>query len=189
MLGAFRDMELTLDEAELVESHLSACAGCRAELEEIEKVVAALQSLSEVPVKDFADAIETRINQRLALEAAEQKPILSIVPNNVRALPARSSSSRSVWAAAAILLVGFVAAATLAPRPAVEVAQVNLPVQSSHTASVAYDPVHRGPARSAAKAAGPQAEDMVALYDEESTNNVTDVGISTNEDGLYAIKM
>jgi hypothetical protein len=81
-------------------------------------------------------------------------------------------------AVAALLLLGFVAATTLSPKPPTEIAQA--PVVSAQFPDKRLE---------ADKGTAPVSEDIVALYDEEGGNNVSDVGISTNEDGLYAIKM
>jgi hypothetical protein len=224
MLDAFRDMELELSEMEIVETHLAVCPMCRKELEAIEMVVASLKSLPELPVKDFADAIEARINERLKSEslAAEMRtsekltsekliseklisekliseklikegqnkqPTLAVVEGNVRSFASPSRLSpvrvRTMLAVAALLLCGFVAAITLAPKPVIEVAEVAQ--GPGVTANPAQSPDKR--LVEADKGAAPLSEDIVALYDEEGSNNVSDVGIRTNEDGLYAIKM
>jgi len=201
MLDAFHDMELELAEAEMVEEHLADCAACRRELDAIEKVVASLKSLPEVPVKDFADAIEARIlSQAVApqIEAATEpvlkavslddqsgRPALTVVSNkdNVRSLHAapRRSSKLMLVAAAAALLCGMVALSSLGPKAPTEIATAPVaPVSDIQTASSSGSSV---------RSVTPMSEDVVALYDEEGGNNVSDVGISTNEDGLYAIKM
>ncbi len=218
MLGAFRDMELTADESHMVEAHLVGCPPCKAELAAIEVVVAKLQSLPELPVLDFADAIEARIlagaaaansqaNQSMSepgmpskvvdlqrkaadiqnsepgqIEKPDQIPALAVVADNVRpfAPVARRFSVRALVAVAAIVLFGLVAAATMVPRPAAQVAESAAVSADSQLASKKIELDKTGVAVS---------DDIVALYDEEGANNASDAGISTNEDGLYAIKM
>lgn len=189
LLGAFRDMELTLPEVEIVEAHLETCPQCRKELEAIEMVVASLKSLPELPTRDFADAIEARINKsQEAIVGAEQpkQPVLAVVKDNVRPLvaPARRSPVRAMALAAALLLCGLMAATTLAPK-STEVAQLPTHTADVVTASATF-PDKR---LEADKGAAPLSDDIVALYDEDGSSSVTDAGLSTNEDGLYAIKM
>jgi anti-sigma factor RsiW len=211
MLGAFRDMELSVDEADMVESHLSDCAQCKQELAAIEMVVARLQALPQAPVKDFADLIEARI---LATSAAAPQPeahtadlrsaknsvtvvvtspapLVNLQPaaaaqaDNVvplvktSARPGSRFSVRALMAVAAALCMGLIAASTLVTRPPAEIAQAPA-VSAGSTAGKKLE-TDRGGA--------PLSDDIVALYDEDAGNNVSEAGISTNEDGLYAIKM
>ncbi|MBS1997645.1 MAG: zf-HC2 domain-containing protein [Cyanobacteria bacterium SZAS LIN-2] len=185
MLDAFRDMELELAEAEMVEAHLQNCADCSRELEAIEQVVASLKSLPEVPVKDFADAIEARILAQSNTAPASERPTLSLLSDkdNVRSLhqsPRRVSRVMLV-AAAVLVLCGVIGLNSFAPQKPSEVAR--LPeTHKSNFATASHN-------LNTEEAAAPLAEDVVALYDEDGGSNVSDVGISTNEDGLYAIKM
>jgi anti-sigma factor RsiW len=194
MLGAFRDMELDLADVETVESHLLVCPSCRQELAAIEKVVASLQSLPDLPSRDFADLIEARI-----IGGVKSGPALAVVPEPVatpfvaEVTPASSGlasvggnvvafsrpRSRLVGfaAAAAILLFGLVVQFSLSPQGPVEVAQAPRLVVA---------PIRK---LESDKNSVPMTDDIVALYDEEGSGNGTDVGISTNEDGLYAIKL
>jgi len=203
MLDAFHDMELEMADVERVEAHLADCPACRRELEAIAKVVASLKALPEVPTRDFADAIEARILSQSAAAispsdshsevqpevvtapvAGQSRPALSLVSNkdNVRSITTAPRRSRLLAvAAAAVLLVGVLAMSALAPKSPSEIASVPVaPVSDIQTASSSG---------SSEKSISPLSEDVVALYDEEGGNNVSDVGISTNEDGLYAIKM
>jgi len=196
MLDAFHDMELEMADAERVEAHLANCSACRRELESIEKIVASLKALPELPTKDFADAIEARIlSQAAATPQAETvaapiaepvaplepaRPVLTLVSNkdNVRSLSTAPRRSRFLAvAAAAVLLGGVLVISALGPKAPTEIARAPVaPVSDIQTASSTVS-------------ISPLSEDVVALYDEEGGNNVSDVGISTNEDGLYAIKM
>ncbi len=159
---------------------------CRQELAAIEMVVSTLKSLPEVPSRDFADAIEARIKAGAdTISSGDQvRQPAPAVADNVRPFVRafRRSPVRSMAWAAAVLLLGFAAATTLAPGPT-EVAQ--LPTPASITASAQF-PDKR---LESDKGAAPLSDDIVALYDEDGGNNVSDVGLSTNEDGLYAIKM
>ncbi|MBS1991416.1 MAG: zf-HC2 domain-containing protein [Cyanobacteria bacterium SZAS LIN-3] len=185
MLDAFRDMELELAEAEMVEAHLQNCADCSRELEAIERVVASLKSLPEVPVKDFADAIEARILAQSNTAPAAESPTLSLVSDkdNVRSLhqSPRRVSRLMLVAAAVLVLCGVIGLNSFAPQKPSEVAR--LPeTDKSNFATASHN-------LNTEEATAPLAEDVVALYDEDGGSNVSDVGISTNEDGLYAIKM
>ncbi|MBS2010491.1 MAG: zf-HC2 domain-containing protein [Cyanobacteria bacterium SZAS TMP-1] len=185
MLDAFRDMELELAEAEMVEAHLQNCADCSRELEAIERVVASLKSLPEVPVKDFADAIEARILAQSNTAPAAESPTLSLVSDkdNVRSLhqSPRRVSCLMLVAAAVLVLCGVIGLNSFAPQKPAEVAR--LPeTDKSNFATASHN-------LNTEEATAPLAEDVVALYDEDGGSNVSDVGISTNEDGLYAIKM
>ena len=191
LLGAFRDMELDLADVETVESHLLVCPSCREDLAAIEKVVASLQSLPDLPSRDFADLIEARINGAVTgAVSVQMAPVVSAAPaeENVAApaglVPVGSNvvafsrpRPRLVAFAAAILLFGLVAQFSLSPQSPVEVAQTPKPVVT-HLQKLESD-----------KSSVPMTDDIVALYDEEGSGNGTDVGISTNEDGLYAIKL
>lgn len=190
LLSAFLDMELSLEEVEMVENHLTGCEKCKQDLAAIEMVVDKLKSLPEIPARDFAEAIEARI---MAAPAApkeqEQKPALVALPDNVRTIaPASSKGSvkafgrvKALAAVAAVALFGLVAAANMVPRPAADLAQTpRSVVVASHAPNSRLE---------SDKGGAPLNDDIVALYDEEGGNSVSDAGISTNEDGLYAIKM
>ncbi|MBU6452031.1 MAG: zf-HC2 domain-containing protein [Cyanobacteria bacterium REEB67] len=193
MLGAFRDMELDLADVETVESHLLVCPSCREDLAAIEKVVASLQSLPDLPSRDFADLIEARINGAVnGAVSVQMAPVISAAPaeenvaapaalvpvgGNVVAFSRPRPRLVAFAAAATILLFGLVAQFSLSPQGPVEVAQAPKPVVT-HLQKLESD-----------KSSVPMTDDIVALYDEEGSGNGTDVGISTNEDGLYAIKL
>ena len=198
MLGAFRDMELDLNEVEVVENHLEHCPTCTKELASIEMVVATIKSLPDFPTKDFADAIEARILTQTQQTVAPQSSLVVVGDkNNVVAFPSKTvsaSASRSAaklvphrhyqtWSvAAAALILGLVAQVSLSNLSAsvnfnknVEVAQV---INSSAPKKLESD-----------KTGMPISDDIVALYDEEGASSASDAGITTNEDGLYALKL
>jgi anti-sigma factor RsiW len=191
LLSAFLDMELTLSEVELVEAHLERCPACVNELAALERVIASVRSLPKLESRDFADDIEQRINTQIKSQAEVSQATVAPVANNV--LPFKSPKASStkkrqklvlVAAAASIVLFGLVAQVSLHPQGPVEIAQ--FPTQhQSHIIQAEHKLDMDGGAASTA----PTSDDIVALYDEESGNNSADVGISTNEDGLYAIKL
>jgi hypothetical protein len=151
-------------------------------------VVASLRSLPDLPSQDFADLIEARINQSNATvvveaPAASQAALsfsgsgLTPVGNNVVAFAKPRPGLIALAAVAAIMLFGLVAHFSLTPQGPVEVAQ---------TPKTAPGPLQK---LESDKNSVPMTDDIVALYDEEGSGNGSDVGISTNEDGLYAIKL
>jgi hypothetical protein len=102
-LHDYLDETIEAAERELLSAHLTACAGCRRELEELRKVAALVGSLDELPVPGgFLQAVRARIDQ-------------PTVWDRLRGLLVRPRPSVSV--AIPIIIVAFVAVFYVMTRP------------------------------------------------------------------------
>ncbi len=257
-LDAYYDLELSAEEAEVVERHLADCEACTARLAEIDSVVMQVKTIPEVTLsRDLSGDIEAKI---LAAQAKSGEltpaPASSVTAssNVVPFTPVASSKKKYylVASAAAVIALSF-ALAQLKPAPST-VASITKPnstgvvsAQKSEPASgqtaptiaqtVTQTPVqpplmqsrltqarltqtdvstkanlnsastpantHTAQMLAATGKSGGvnkhehdinqnqvnDSEELVALYDYENTDNALDLGFSTNEDGLYAIKL
>ena len=93
-LDAYYDLELSPEEAEAVELHLTDCTSCSAKLADIDMVVGQLKSLPAVEWSgDLSDAIEARIRaQSDSKSEVAAEPESSPSANNVVALNSRSGT-------------------------------------------------------------------------------------------------
>lgn len=187
-LDAYLDLELSPDEAQNVERHLANCSACERHLAELESLVAKLKTLPEpVLSRDLADSIESRIR------AHEINKIETVSVDNsantVSDLNAfRQKKEEQAKKAPSLLRPLLTAAAALAllvgGASFVLNRQDNLVATNPDTAAVTKSAV-----------SGANADDLIAEYDDIVGDGVNDFGgvnsygLSTNEDGLYAIKL
>ncbi len=269
-LDAYYDLELSAEEAEVVERHLADCEACTARLAEIDSVVMQVKSIPEVTLsRDLSGDIEAKILAAQA-KSGELTPspthILAhtdvsnaTAASNVVPFAPVASSKKKYYlvASAAAVIALFFGLAQLKPAPstvastsqanptAIETVPKSLPVigqtlptsqiglkqspdlssklnhtpanatTSIATTSIATTSIattrpvnapastHTAQMLAATGQSGGvkkhehdinqnqvnDSEELVALYDYENSDNALDLGISTNEDGLYAIKL
>lgn len=194
LLDAYRDNELSDIEQAQVKSHLDACSNCREELESINRLIANLQSL---PVK--APAVD--IVDRLDLSK------LPLPSGNV--IPFKKRPWIAIGAAAAVLLIFALASQKEAalrlaanhsqqsptnsliaenPKP------VNVPPADQKEKSPPASSLHNDvlptkktlPDHSEVLVSAPE---IAYLADPQDTSQTDTIGIATDEDGLYEIKI
>lgn len=181
-LDAYLDLELSPDEAQNVENHLANCSACERRLAELESLVAKLKTLPEpVLSRDLADSIESRIR------ASEMNKVETVSADNsantVSDLNAfRQKKVEGAKKPASLLRPLLTAAAALA-----------LLVGGASFLNRQDNLVATNTAKSVVNSAN--ADDLIAEYDDIVGDGVNDFGgvnsygLSTNEDGLYAIKL
>ena len=112
-IGALVDGELATAEHAALEAHLAGCAGCRQELEELNRLAAAFRSLPAVePAPDF----EARFWARIAREADAPRGLAA----RLRRLfsPGRALALGAVATAALVLLLNLPRSPEPAPSAA-----------------------------------------------------------------------
>lgn len=179
-LDAFLDLELAPDEAQKVEAHLADCSPCQRRLAELESLVSRLKSLPEpVLTKDFADSIEARIK---ASHSNTDPTDLIAYRQKKEERAAKSSGFLRPMLTAAAALSLLIGGATMLNK------QEQAPGIAT-TNGVGKVSVAKSVVKSA------NADDLIAEYDDIVGDGVNDFGgvnsygLSTNEDGLYAIKL
>ena len=208
LLDAFHDGELSNEEKDAVATHLRSCEACQARLHEIEKLVVSLHGLPrlEMPhtlqldwkalVERQADSEKTAPDSQPAVVKKEEDKVIPFAP----ALKRR----RAIAAVAAGLVVLAGAAAIISqnpmPSPAPSVADKPvLPGQNGSAQEHVAAPLIAAKENDGSKP-GPAAGDsqavknagngeLIALYSADSNLVSEDIGIATDEDGLYALKL
>jgi hypothetical protein len=147
LLSAFLDGELPVHEAETVESHLASCAGCRARLDGLRRVVHALGRLERAAPPQV---LAQRVERRVAL-AERQTSLVERLESNLRGLSLESPMVVTFAIVLALATMVYLVAhgvarqqesgapATEAPRPA-EAVRGTIPV----TEVGGHALVHRG---------------------------------------------
>ncbi|MGC9093793.1 MAG: anti-sigma factor family protein [Bacteroidota bacterium] len=107
LLTDFATEKLSQAESDLVRSHIEACPGCRAELEEIKRIFASLSSLPPVhdPGEAYWASILPRISQAISHPAPERQPLSASYSRHLRLVP----EFRFALAAAVALVVAAIA--------------------------------------------------------------------------------
>jgi anti-sigma factor RsiW len=199
LLDGFRDNELPESEKQAVLTHLPTCEKCQGRLREIESVVASLRSL---PRLEMPHSLQVDWNAYIERHANAGKETMSnAVPikkkiEEANIVPITSAGKlgkrRTLLAAVAglVLLVvaaGFIqhnvltpAGTSLADKPT-----PNSPIKEQTQAPLIAS---KGGAR---QESGQRTVDgdLIALYSNETNFVSEDLGIATDEDGLYALKL
>jgi anti-sigma factor RsiW len=206
LLDAFHDGELADGEKDAVATHLHTCDSCQARLKEIEKLVASMHALPRLEMPhalqlDWKALLERR--QDAEKPAPESQPVAEIQAEG-KIVPVDFAKGRRALVAVAALLVLLVCAATL----------IGQNLKPSNVPSIADNPVAPGESGSAQKrvsvpmiaarenagskagngAASQAAQDagngeLIALYPSDTNLVSEEIGIATDEDGLYALKL
>lgn len=197
LLDAYHDGELDSNERLMVEQHLQGCESCRLSLLEIRLVVSSLQTLPVLNMrKDIADDIGNLLQETGTGNGSFKRSKLSVIGRSIGI------------AAAVILLVLSLRAGWLSNVPVLTARNTGHPslevngsaskggmnpgmvANSARVDNLAY----LDDAKVQAGESGHGGSDdkynptLVALYGEPGS--VTeDLGITTDEDGLYALKM
>ncbi len=192
-LDAYLDLELSPDEAQNVESHLANCSACERRLAEIESLVAKLKTLPEpVLSRDLADSIESRIraNEINNLETVSADNSANTVSDLNAFRQKKEERAKKAPSLLRPLLTAVAALALLVGGASFVLnKQDNLVATNPDRQAVTKTAAGRSAVSSA------NADDLIAEYDDIVGDGVNDFGgvnnygLSTNEDGLYAIKL
>jgi len=209
MLSAFFDNELGQElggQYQLVTEHLKTCLDCQKELVQIEKISKALRQMPKAtPGRDLSAEISRRVLEKKAPTKVAQ---LKIARDNVRQFP-RKLALTGIAAAAAIGMLGwqFLAQetvisdkpdqqpiqqlATQLPDKQVSSTQVKRTIGKLEVAKVQVKkPLvvaqHKQPQPSLSNH---DNHDLVAYDDGYQPSVMEAMGLATDEDGLYALKM
>ncbi|MBY0359040.1 MAG: zf-HC2 domain-containing protein [Candidatus Obscuribacterales bacterium] len=193
LLDAYRDNELSGSEQTQVKNHLDACSNCRKELESINRLINDLQSLPiKTPAVDIVDKLDLSI--------------LPLPADNV--VPFKKRPWIAIGAVAAVLLI-FAVASQKQNEPRLAVNH-NQPSPTNPLIAENHKPISVPPARQketsspafsqhtvipAQKNLPDHSEILVSsaeiayLADPQDTSLTDTIGIATDEDGLYEIKI
>lgn len=175
LLDCYHDNEMNDAERSTVEKHLANCPACVAELENIANLVHTLGSLPPLETDiDFAERVEQHIRANQNVAAIINKS-QSVVPIS------KTRRWFAVAAAVAILgLAGFQIAHHAGQT--VSVASSQLPETQMTTEKSTTEQTQAAPEIN-------QKSNLVAITNPVQNNINEELGIKTDEDGLYAIKM
>lgn len=202
LLDAFHDNELPQSERTQVAAHLETCQTCQVRLKEIDKLVTSLKTLSRAKMPHELKLDWSTIAAQSTDEEQEgAEDLAATLPadkSNVVQIKSRSlfalSNPLMLSAAALVLLVLTALIFQVKPgHQSLLAVRPNPEVNSSSTKS----PGHTAPliARntSTVKSSGGAQQvgngDLLALYSNDSSLVSEELGIETDEDGLYALKM
>lgn len=200
LLDAYHDGELFGEQFALVDEHLGQCPDCQRQLTEIKQVVSVLKDL---PRLELSPDLEQKLDGLL-----EKKP---------QAVVLRPAFWTTVAASAAVCLLFFGVGALLKPNSSPKIAQttprvtlgpsprpianylpMDVPAKSDGKSEVSVKTPAKSTNQLAAvagigKTKTAQAPDNrweIASLLEEDRNTITEsIGLATDEDGLYALKM
>ena len=185
LLDCYHDGEVTSEEREQVESHLANCDGCKNELAQISRLSESLKGLPPLKLgDDFADRVEQLIlsGHNSARRTENVLPINSasgnVIPISSASLTHSGKSRLTSWlmAVAAVCAIALLAFQVMkGPSLHSNVAQTPA---ASKTRNIAQNSTDAS-----------KSETLVAISDTVQTNISEELGIKTDEDGLYEIKM
>lgn len=191
LLDGLYDGELTAGELVTTQTHVGQCADCQTKLAEIEMVS---QSLSKLPrlsaKKDYAEDI---------LAKAKQHQAQRVISDNVVSFP-RKKLWASLAAGFVIVGIGYALLSAHEPQPRLstnpsqkieKISQPALPVEKEKTGTISRQPKRKIIFKTRlAEGKIEKAKDEVLAYDDGYQPNLMEgMGIQTDEDGLYALKM
>lgn len=201
LLDAFHDNELPQSERTQVAAHLETCQTCQGRLKEIDKLVASLKTLSRAKMPHELKLDWSAIAAQSTDEEQEGAEPVAAVPaakSGVVQIKSRSlfalSNPLMLTAAALVLLVltalifqvkpGHQSLLAVRPNPEVNTSSTKNP---GHTAPL----IARNTSTVKSSGVGQQVGngDLLALYSNDSSLVSEELGIETDEDGLYALKM
>jgi hypothetical protein len=214
LLDAYFDKELGQEESRLVEDHLTRCSDCQGQWADLKNLMGHLASLPQpVCSRDFSELIEKRIL------AEAQADIARPAVKEGQLLHLRASRWLWLAAGLLLIGLCFTVAwqkpeSQMAQAPSdVRETPVAPPVEKLQIASLPQERGKRALLAPGSKvpnlkrkpeiavtlrrpvvpnestAVSPTVAGVVALYDDELYEDGSNLGISTNEDGLYAIKL
>lgn len=197
LLDGFHDNELPESEKQVVLKHLPTCEKCRGRLGEIESLVGSLRSLPRLEMPhslkvDWSAYIDRHDNAgKVTMSNAE--PIKKMADES-KVVPISSTRGirkwRPVLTAAAGLVVLVVAASFLrhAPVTSVGPSLADKLVPASPTEQQSSPPLVASNSNSGHAQRGVDG-DLIALYSNDANLVSEELGIATDEDGLYALKL
>jgi hypothetical protein len=208
LLDAFYDNELSQEEEALVSNHVKQCDPCQNKVKQIGQVAVSLRDLPRLSMpKELATDWEAIIRNAVDIPdkelVQEQAPVAEKALDNV--VPMMRASAKAgqkfAWrrslalpvAAATVLLVLATAGMQLRPTPTTLLDQTT---QTPIEAASSQDPhspklalrSHSSDAVSDVGTSNANGE-LLAVYSGESNLATEELGISTDEDGLYALKL
>lgn len=175
MLDAYHDHELDTVERNLVDLHLSTCSNCGAKLEGIRQMVASLQALPELaPGRDLSQDIEKLV----AFSSSRRSKILQ----------PRLWGSVSVAAAVALIVIGLkIGFDTMTVKSTL--VKGSLPVFTAREVPLRLGQPGQGDLERSKGKSDEATLEIAVLNDNEPGTAAESVGLATNEDGLYALKL
>lgn len=214
LLDAYFDKELGQEESRLVEDHLNHCSYCLGQLADLKNLMGHLQSLPQpVCPRDFSELIEKRI-----LAQAQSDSVGPTVKEG-QLLHLRASRWLWLAAGLLLIGLCFTVAwqkpeghmaqapsgltqtSVASPVPELQIAALPqerdkrvVPAPGGKVPHLKRKPeiaatIRRPVMPNEMIAVSPTVAGVVALYDDELYEDGSNLGISTNEDGLYAIKL
>ncbi len=183
LLDSFLDEELSNEENTLVALHLADCRDCQRRLEETKLLVGKLKQL---PRLSLPQALNCDWDRLVARQAEKKSPVaLFMRPNS------------GFWPAAA--LAASVVLFLLVQRVLVHFSDATFGTNQAKIVALFQNKASNlSTAQSSAQAIGEEEsnehltgsfEDLLAADPAESSSFSEEVGISTDEDGLYALKL
>ncbi|MBZ0186376.1 MAG: zf-HC2 domain-containing protein [Candidatus Obscuribacterales bacterium] len=206
-LEAYLDGELSQAHREGVEAHLTSCDCCQKELADIEKLALAIKSLPAMTMEkdlsqdlDFLDRSKAKVvpfNQTYAWGALAAGLLIAVL--SFASIRFDSSHVPTIANSTVIDSTDksepkeIEVASLVVPKPKQnpDIAVLPKPVSVEKSVAPAPAPVRISAPAPVAIVTAPNellSTQAVVAYDNDDSN-LLDIGISTNEDGLYAIEL